>query len=289
MPVDPRIRAVAEDRRPLSIAVLIDSSNSMRGEALTSAVDAARTLIAGKPARSEAAVFTFARTPQLIVPWSTQTGDPGERWQTSRRARRPRSGMPSSPRGQQLAGRDSTTRAIVLLTDGGTTPASPTLAQRAKVVSGAHVRVFAVGLAGAKLDRADLQAIVDRTGGEFIEVQSADQLTSVYAGLARRLNHQYLLSYTSQQRTAGETVVVRVGWGRPSRSSATRCLREQPSPVIQPARGRWTGSTAVAGLAWRSAPPYCWELPGVRPKRAHRRSACAGTGRGRLRDRRRCP
>ena len=68
VPVDPRIRAVAEDRRPLSIAVLIDSSNSMRGEALTSAVDAARTLIAGKPARSEAAVFTFARTPQLIVP-----------------------------------------------------------------------------------------------------------------------------------------------------------------------------------------------------------------------------
>ena len=78
VPVDPRIRAVAADRRPLSIAVLIDSSNSMRGEALTSAVNAARTLIAGKPARSEAAVFTFARTPQLIVPWSTQTGDPGD-------------------------------------------------------------------------------------------------------------------------------------------------------------------------------------------------------------------
>jgi len=71
--VNPRIRAVAEDRRPLSIAVLIDSSNSMRGEALTSAVDAARTLIAGKPARSEVAVFTFARTPQLIVPWSVST------------------------------------------------------------------------------------------------------------------------------------------------------------------------------------------------------------------------
>ena len=226
--VDPRIRAVAEDRRPLSIAVLIDSSNSMRGEALTSAVDAARTLIAGKPARSEAAVFTFARTPQLIVPWSTQTGDPGD--VLTNVTPSPKTALWDAvvAAGQQFADRDSTTRAIVLLTDGRDNASVADLDSALKVVSGAHVRVFAVGLAGAKLDRADLQTIVDRTGGEFIEVQSANQLTSVYAGLARRLNHQYLLSYTSQQRTAGETVVVRVRLGSAVAEQRYTVPREQP-------------------------------------------------------------
>jgi tight adherence protein B len=176
-------------------------------------MNAARTLIAGKPARSEAAVFTFARTPQLVAPWSTDDSDIGDAL----------SGVTPSPKtalwdsvvaaGQQLAGRDTTTRAIVLLTDGRDNASVADLNSALKVVSAAHVRVFAIGLAGANLDRADLQTIVDRTGGEFIEVQSADQLKSVYAGLARRLGHQYVLSYTSQQRTAGRTVIVQARLG----------------------------------------------------------------------------
>ncbi len=252
VPVNPRIRAVGEDRRPLSIAVLIDSSNSMRGEALTSAVDAARTLIAGKPARSEAAVFTFARTPQLIVPWSTQTGDPGDALTNVTPSPKTALWDAVVAAGQQLAGRDSTTRAIVLLTDGRDNASVADVHSALKVVSGAHVRVFAVGLAGAKLDRGDLQAIVDRTGGEFIEVQSADQLTSVYAGLARRLNHQYLLSYTSQQRTAGETVVVRARLGSAvaeQRYTVPEGAAVAPSSGPHEDGGLLGSNLAVAGLA----------------------------------------
>ena len=115
--------------------------------------------------------------------------------------------------GQQLAERDATTRAIVLLTDGRDTVSTADLHSAMKAVSAAHVRVYAVGLAGANLDRHDLQAIVNRTGGEFIEVKSAENLRAVYAGIARRINHQYLLSYTSQLRKPGEKVVVQARLG----------------------------------------------------------------------------
>jgi tight adherence protein B len=251
VPVTPRIRAVAEDSRPLSVAVLIDTSNSMRGEALTSALNAARTLIAGKPARSEAAVFTFARTPQLAVPWSTQSGGGADALTDVTPSPKTALWDAVVAAGQQLAERDSTTRAIVLLTDGRDNASVADLQSALKVVSGAHVRVFAVGLAGTKLDRADLQKIVNRTGGEFIEVQSADQLKSVYAGLARRLSHQYLLSYASQQRTAGKTVVVRARLG--SAVAEQRYTVPEGAAAAPSSRphddGLLSSNLAVAGLA----------------------------------------
>jgi tight adherence protein B len=252
VPVDPRIRAVTQDSRPLSVAVLIDSSNSMRGEALTSAVNAARTLIAGKPARSEAAVFTFARTPELVVPWSTQTGDPGDALTNVTPSPKTALWDAVVTAGQQLATRDSTTRAIVLLTDGRDNASVADLQSALKVVTAAHVRVFAIGLAGANLDRNDLQTIVDRTGGEFIEVQSADQLKSVYAGLARRLSHQYLLTYTSQQRTAGKTVVVRARLGTAvaeQRYTVPQSAAVASSSGSHEDAGLLSSNLAVAGLA----------------------------------------
>jgi len=251
IPVEPRIRAVAQDSRPLSVAVLIDSSNSMRGAALTSAVNAARTLIAGKPARSEAAVFTFARTPVLVVPWSAQTGDPADALTNVTPSPKTALWDAVVAAGQQLATRDSTTRAIVLLTDGRDNASVADLQSALKVVTAAHVRVFAIGLAGANLDRNELQTIVDRTGGEFIEVQSADQLKSVYAGLARRLSHQYVLSYTSQQRTAGKTVVVRARLG--SAVAEQRYTVPEGAAVAPSSRphddGLLGSSLGVAGLA----------------------------------------
>ena len=211
------------------------------------------------------------------MPWSTQTGDPGDALTDVTPSPKTALWDAVVAAGQQLAGRDSTTRAIVLLTDGRDNASVADVQSALKVVSGAHVRVFAVGLAGAKLDRADLQTIVDRTGGEFIEVQSADQLTSVYAGLARRLNHQYLLTYTSQQRTAPvRRSSFGRGWGRPSRSSATRCPREQPSrspPARTTAVDSWARIWPWPGSHWRSARPCCWA-------RSWRSVPCASLRRG---------
>jgi tight adherence protein B len=210
IPVIPHLTPIDRGGVPVSVAVMLDTSDSMRGRALRAAVDAARTLIDDKPARSEAAIFGFARTPYLIHPWSTSaaaldtsldsvTASEGTAiWDAV--------GMAS----QSIGERRGASRVLVLLTDGSDTSSSATVAAAAGAARSVHARVFVVGLPGAQTNRINLERLVHQTGGTFVQVQSFSQLHAVYAGLATELGHQYLLTYTSQQRGTGNTVNVRV-------------------------------------------------------------------------------
>jgi tight adherence protein B len=214
VPVIPHLTPIDRNGVPVSVAVMLDTSDSMRGHALRAAVDAARTLIDDKPTHSEAAIFGFARTPYLISPWSTSAStldaSLGSVKVSEGTAIWDAVGMAS----QSIGERPGASRVLVLLTDGSDTSSGATVLEAARAARSVHARVFVVGLPGAQTNRTNLERLVRQTGGTFIQVQTFRQLHAVYAGLATELGHQYLLTYTSQQRGTGNTVNVTVSVGR---------------------------------------------------------------------------
>jgi tight adherence protein B len=248
VPVIPHLEPITSERVPLSIAVAIDTSNSMKGAQLTAATDAARTLIAAKPDRAEAAVFGFARTPSLLGSWSV---DP-KAFDTAL-------GSITTQRGtaiwdsvvmasQLLANRSGASRALVLVTDGVDTSSNATPDQAAAAASRAHVHVFAVSLAGTHIDTSALQNVVAMTGGDFIHVDSASELHAVYAALAKQLRQQYALTYVSELRRAGD-VTVRLSADGLSADQHYTAPAPEATPVATPDTGLLHSNAAIAAVS----------------------------------------
>ena len=248
IPVIPHLAPIGEHRVPLSVAVVLDTSNSMRGEPLSAAVDAAETLIGQKPARSEAAVFGFAETPYQIHAWSA---DPAT-FDASLQAITPSAGTSIwdavGLASQSVGERHGASRALVLLTDGRDTTSGATVTDAVNAARSVHARVFVVGLPGASSDRADLDTLVAETGGKFVQVHSLGELNRVYSALATELSRQYVLTYTSQLRGTGRPVTVdmQVAGLSAQVQYTIPPIAEAPAPK---AEGWWTTTQAREAIA----------------------------------------
>jgi tight adherence protein B len=246
VPVIPHLESVSNGSIPLSLAVLLDTSDSMRGAKLAAAVDAARTLIDARPARARAAVFGFARQPYLVAPWST-----GDTATAALGGLHTSSGTAIwdalTSASQLLAQQHDSSHAIVLLTDGRDTASAASEADAAGAARAAGARVFIVVLPG-QVD-SKLRGLVDATGGEFVRVRSISALHRVYATLAQRLRQQYVLTYTSQLRRAGAAAHVQVQIAGRSAGLEYTVPRLAPPSATPQSHGWWAGNQALAGLA----------------------------------------
>jgi tight adherence protein B len=248
VPVIPHLASIGEHRVPLSVAIVLDTSNSMRGRPLSAAVDAAETLIGQKPDRSEAAVFGFARTPYQIHTWSTDTTT----FDASLQSITPSAGTSIwdavGMASQSLGERHGASRALVLLTDGSDTASGATVDDAVSAARSVHARVFVVGLPGVASDLADLDRLVAETGGTFVQVRSLGELHRVYASLATELSRQYVLTYASQLRGTGRPVTVDVRVAGLS-AEVQYTIPAITEPAAPKAHGWWTSTQAREAIA----------------------------------------
>jgi tight adherence protein B len=247
IPVIPHLVPVSHSRVPVSVVVAVDTSDSMRGAKLADALDAARTLITAKPARSEAELIGFAARPLTLHAWSADPAASMSALAGVRTSAGTAIWDTVTTAAQQLGSRPGTARVIVLLTDGMDTSSAASLDQAIAAAGRFHAHVDAVGLPGAPAT-AGLRRLASATGGEFIQVSSLGQLDAVYAGLAARLSHQYVVTYTSQLRGAGRNVLVRVSAGRSERTTGY-VIPSLSAATAPQARGWWATRTAVAAVA----------------------------------------
>jgi tight adherence protein B len=248
VPVIPHLAPIGEHRVPLSVAVVLDTSNSMRGRPLSAAVDAAETLIGQKPDRSEAAVFGFAATPYQIHAWSTDAAT----FDASLQSIAPSAGTSIwdavGMASQSLGVRRGASRALVLLTDGSDTASGATVDDAVSAARSVHARVFVVGLPGVSSDHADLDRLVAGTGGTFVQVRSLGELHRVYASLATKLSRQYVLTYASQLRGTGRPVSVDVRVGGLSAHVHYTIPKIAQTPAPRP-HGWWASTQARETIA----------------------------------------
>lgn len=198
------MHSLAGSGQLVSVVLVIDTSGSMVGAPLAAAKAAAATFVDGLPDFVRVGVLTFSDELHVLVP-VTPDHDRAlnaiegvvAAGETSLydAVRRATDMFPSE--GQ---------RNIVLLSDGGDTASSGTLAQAARAAARSKAAVYAVGLDTGEADVPALKTIAGRSGGRYAPAGTAD-LGDVYEGLAEELSGQFVLVYESESPGGGEVTL----------------------------------------------------------------------------------
>jgi tight adherence protein B len=192
--------------RNVDAVLAIDVSNSMRGPKLETALAAARTFVQGVPSTIPVGVVSFAQEPVVRSPVSDDRAAVGLAVDSL-----------SATTSQGTALFDTIVQAsgmfsgsaqhnLIILTDGrcratptGNGPCTLTgsLDSAIQAAREAGVTVYTITLAGSNANEGGLQQLASRTGGRYQAITPQD-LEAVYAGLARELAHQFVISYRSK-------------------------------------------------------------------------------------------
>jgi tight adherence protein B len=204
------VRAVDEGR--LDIVLLLDSSGSMRGEAIEGARQAARAFVERMPRSANLALVTFSTEPRLAAPF----GAPREQLLAAIDALEA-SGETAlydavgAALGAFAEGEDAR-RVVVLLSDGGDTVSAASLEDAVLGLAAADATLTVVELATAETDRPALDRLASAADGEVLSTTDPAALVAVYERIAADLVNRYELRYTS---AAGGPTDVRVEFALP--------------------------------------------------------------------------
>ena len=216
-----------ETDRPLSLAIMIDTSDSQRGvlndekNAATSFVDSVI-----RPAKDRAAVISFTGAPKLeqgstnslpqlhrgIAQVRIEISPENERRMANGDDPLPKDVDPSGYTGvwdalwmaiEDVLNKtpEGTRRAIVLLSDGDDTSSTIKKQDVIDFAVRSDVVIYSIGIRDAsfpegKLDSGALRKISDRTGGRAFFPTQASELASSFAQIDQELRSQYLIAYS---------------------------------------------------------------------------------------------
>lgn len=213
---------------PVSVGVLLDGSNSMKGKRMADALEALSQLVqSGLALGDEVFVMEFAGVPRLVHGWTEKTALEGATLHV-----RIGGGTPMyetlTRAVDELSAARHIRRVLLLITDGnatdewlspGTTTNWPYKARVA--LQRSEALLYAVGIdsppanridpAMAKpVDAATLQRFTDATGGYTEIVRSSGDLPEALRRISDELKRQYLLGYESSKAHDGRLHSIRV-------------------------------------------------------------------------------
>ena len=260
---DPSTVRVVENGKPVSdltivpasaaagdefgVVLVIDTSNSMRGDAIEGAMEAARTFAAHRNPQQQLAIVTFGGGTEVLLPFTADT-------------ERIASALSETPQlrpgthlydgvvigSELLENARMTAGSIVVLTDGADYGSTASLAGATAAAEKAHARVFTVGLRSPAFKGSTLKKMAVEGGGAYAEATSAESLVSVYDKLGAQLAVQHLIRYRSLTGP-GVNVDVEV--------------------MIEGREGAVTASYTTPSLPVKESPPYqeslntLWQSP----------------------------
>ena len=231
--------------RAKSVALLVDVSQSMRGQKLADAVAAARSFVAGKAAADRVELITFGHQAVALTGFSSSSADadaalrgltvdgtPGTAlWDAVALAAR------------QLAAESNPGRVLIVLTDGQDVSSSVTLPQAIAAVHRAGASAYPIGIAGRGFAPDPLRELAAGTGGAYHEVSSSGELAGIYTSIGRTLSHTWELRYPTAARP-GDTI---------SLSASIPGVGSDATKVTLAGLGLEPGSAAPSNILPRSA------------------------------------
>ena len=230
----------SNERVPVSVGIVLDTSGSMVGEKITNALMAIdRFLTKLLAPEDEVFLYKFSNFPELVLDWTT------DRQRLSRAIRRINPGggtamydaviksVPLAQTGQHRK------RAIVLISDGVDTDSQGSLAEAKQLIRESEVMVYAIAVdaqgettfgapsqfqspfpptqrrtrvrrSGYDFDAHALREITDDSGGRTEVVRSGPDLDPATANIADELSRQYYIGYASTTKKDGRWHAIRV-------------------------------------------------------------------------------
>jgi Ca-activated chloride channel family protein len=232
------ITQFTDARVPVSLGVVLDSSDSMRGEAMADARGALDRFVGELlDEEDEAFVATFNHIPRSVTPW-----------------RKPPSMLVHALAGTKPTGataiydavvafapqferRSNVRAAMVVISDGADTASDRTLQQARDVLRRSDAFVYAIGIdapdarASTRVNPEALREITGPSGGYTEVVRHAADLPAATARIADELNKQYTFAYVSSRPPddTWRTIRVRVTSGDYLARSRRMYFAEKPS------------------------------------------------------------
>jgi Ca-activated chloride channel family protein len=205
------------ERTPVSLGLLLDASDSMRGRAIVDARNALDRFVGEllEPV-DQAFIAAFNHLPTLVAPWTTPPATLVDRLD----ALRPSGGTAIYDTLAQSAAlferREHGRAAIVLISDGADTASSATLQQARDVMRRTDCFVYAIALdepdalASTRVNPEALKEITGPSGGYTEVVRSAEEIGPATTRIAEELNRQYTIGYTPRRAPDGSWRSIRV-------------------------------------------------------------------------------
>lgn len=216
-----------ETSRPLTLAILVDTSESQRG-VLADEKSAARAFVESviQPGKDQAAIVSFtgeAKVEQALTGEQAQVKRGIERVRielSPENQRRLANGDDPLPKEQDPSGYTGiwdalwmamddiltkgptgTRRAIVLLSDGDDTSSTIKKQDVIDLAVKSDVVIYSIGIRDrdfgeGKLDSGALKKVSDRTGGRAFFPLNSDELQLAFSQIDQELRSQYLIAYS---------------------------------------------------------------------------------------------
>ena len=205
------ITQFTDERVPVSLGVVLDSSDSMRGEGMTDARGALDRFVGDLLwSEDEAFVATFNHSPRSVTPWRK----PPAMLVNVLSQTRPTGGTAIYDAMVAFAPlfehRSNTRAAMVVVSDGADTASDRTLQQARESLRRSDAFVYAIAIdapdarASTRVNPEALREITGPSGGYTEIVKTAADLGPATARIADELNKQYTLAYSSS-RPADDT------------------------------------------------------------------------------------
>jgi VWFA-related protein len=219
-----------------NVVLAVDRSQSMRGQALRDATEAAIRFVALKPSDDQIKVVTFSSDTLFQTQF---TSAPSESESALR-------GITDDPRygttlydaivrsAKSLANAGAPGRVIVLVTDGQETTSHATLAQAIGAARKAHALVYPIAIESNAFSPGPLKQLARRTGGSYYRARSSADLARIYEHISHELRRTWRLEYLTAARP-GDRLRLQVSEG--SLGSAATAVRLPGSQQVSPSQG----------------------------------------------------
>jgi Ca-activated chloride channel family protein len=208
----------SDKRTPVSVGVLLDISDSMRGQPIVDARGALDRFMADLlDGGDEAFVGAFNHLPRILVPWTA----PPARLAGRLAGERPTGGTAiydaifvSAPMFQR---RQRTRAAMIVISDGADTASDHSLVQTREALRRSDAFVYAIAIDSATERRVStrvnpeaLREITGPSGGYTEVVRSSEDLGPATQRIADELNSQYTLAFATLRPQDGSWRTIRV-------------------------------------------------------------------------------
>ena len=198
----------AKSGEGLAVALVLDTSGSMKGEPLAAQNQAASAFIQSLKPADRVAVITFGNSVQVVRAFSKPAPDIRRQVESLAAGGEPVSSKLFDSIYQALDEvRDASglpsRRAVVVISDGKDVGSSVTLEDCQRLAKVTHSPIYAIGYSRMKGTKrrnylANLSRLSQLTGGYYQEAPETTSLAGLYQDLVRRLKGRYVLRFLAR-------------------------------------------------------------------------------------------
>jgi VWFA-related protein len=185
-------------RDPLSLAIVLDRSESMTGEKIERAKESVLRFITLMEPGDRAALFSFSDKVEVLEPL-TDNLDLLRRDVMNIQPGGHTAFFDAIARGVESLSGVSGRKAVIVLTDGIANRGALDLEQAVEIAAKAYVSVTVIGL-GKDVRTARLEGIAKDTGGTYFYAPQAAGLADIYSTISNRIHNEYVITFHTQKR-----------------------------------------------------------------------------------------